>query len=184
MKNSLFSFLILLSAFIFTNVATAHAEMEDYPSIKLQALDKSTARTITFEAEVGSTIEYGRLFIKIQACRKAPALETPESAAFIQVWEVPPESKKSDWVFSGWMYASSPALSAMDHPVYDVWVLDCLGKSKETIAFEAEMAEQAKKEAQEAKEAEAASEEVIDSEARTEATEAIDEVIERITDTE
>lgn len=141
-----------LAGFIF--VPSAHAAMENYPSVQLQALDKSTARTITFDAIVGSTIEYGRLFIKIQSCRKAPALEKPESAAFIQVWEVPPESEKSEWVFSGWMYASSPALSAMDHPVYDVWVLDCLGKSRETIAFERELAEETESEAEEAEKVE------------------------------
>ncbi len=104
--------------------------MEDYPLVKLQGLDKSSARTITFEAKVGSTIQYGPLYIKIQACRKAPPIEKPESAAFLQIWEVPPGAEKSEWVFSGWMFASSPALSAMDHPVYDVWVLDCLGREQ------------------------------------------------------
>lgn len=104
--------------------------LEDYPSVKLQGLDKSVGRTVTFEATVGSTIQYGPLFIKIQACRKAPPMEQPESAAFLQIWEVPPGKKTSEWSFSGWMFASSPALSAMDHPVYDVWVLDCLGKEE------------------------------------------------------
>jgi len=108
----------------------AHAVMEDYPSVKLQGLDKSVGRTVTFEAKVGSTIQYGPLFIKIHACRKAPPIETPESAAFLQIWEVPPGAEKSEWAFSGWMFASSPALSAMDHPVYDVWVLDCLGREE------------------------------------------------------
>lgn len=108
----------------------AMAVMEDYPSVKLQGLDKSVGRTVTFEAKVGSTIQYGPLFIKIHACRKAPPIETPESAAFLQIWEVPPGEEKSEWVFSGWMFASSPALSAMDHPVYDVWVLDCLGREE------------------------------------------------------
>lgn len=108
----------------------SRAEMLDFPVVKLQALDKSTARTVTFEAKVGSTIEYGSLFIKIQACRKSEPLDPPESAAFLQIWEVPLHADKSEWVFSGWMFASSPALSAMDHAVYDVWVLDCLDKTK------------------------------------------------------
>ena len=106
------------------------AAMEDYPSVKLQGLDKSVGRTVTFEAKVGTTIQYGTLFIKIQACRKAPPIEKPESAAFLQIWEIPPGGDKSEWDFSGWMFASSPALSAMNHPVYDVWVLDCLGKQQ------------------------------------------------------
>ncbi len=108
----------------------AFAVMEDYPSVRLQGLDKSVGKTITFEARVGSTIEYGPLYIKINACRKAPPIEKPESAAFLQIWEVPPGQEKSEWVFSGWMFASSPALSAMDHPVYDVWVLDCTGREE------------------------------------------------------
>ena len=109
----------------------AQASFVDFPMVRLQALDKSTARTVTLEANVGSTIEYGSIFIKIQACREAEPLETPESAAFIQVWEVPLNSKKSEWVFSGWMFGSSPALSAMDHPVYDVWVLDCIDENRQ-----------------------------------------------------
>lgn len=126
MRLRLISFAAALMAF----ASPAFAVMEDYPSIKLQGLDKSVGRTTTFEAKVGSTIQYGPLFIKIHACRKAPPIEAPESAAFLQIWEVPPGAEKSEWAFSGWMFASSPALSAMDHPVYDVWVLDCTGREE------------------------------------------------------
>jgi hypothetical protein len=118
--------LLPLSALLFA-AAPARAEMEDFPVVRLQSLDKITARTMTFEARVGSTLKYGPLYIKIQACRKSPPIEQPESAAFLQIWEVTPAGE-AKWVFSGWMYASSPSLSAMDHPVYDVWVLDCLQK--------------------------------------------------------
>lgn len=106
----------------------SYAVMEDYPAVKLQGLDKSVGRTVTFEAKVGSTIQYGPLYVKIHACRKSPPIEKPESAAFLQIWEIPPGETKSEWVFSGWMFASSPALSAMDHPVYDVWVIECQGR--------------------------------------------------------
>ena len=108
--------------------ALAQMTMQDYPVVKIQALDKSTARTETLTAKVGETIQYGSLFIKAQACREPGPLDKPESAAFLQVWEVPINATKSEWIFSGWMFASSPALSAMDHAVYDVWVLDCLSK--------------------------------------------------------
>jgi len=133
-------------------VVPAQAGFIDHPQVKLQFLDKATARTVTLEAKVGSTVEYGSTFIKIQACRKSEPLDKPESAAFLQVWEVPIGAEKSEWLFSGWMFASSPALSAMDHPVYDIWVLDCKGEgqqpevvssetipsdvSEETLAFE------------------------------------------------
>ena len=123
--------LALLTIFLHSGFAnSAYAAMADFPIVKLQALDKSTARTVTFEAKVGTTIEYGSLFIKIQACRESDPLDKPESAAFLQIWEVPVNAQKSEWAFSGWMFASSPALSAMDHAVYDVWVLDCLDNNK------------------------------------------------------
>ena len=110
--------------------------MDDYGAVKLQSLDKVSARTLTFEAKVGETVKYGPLYIKIQACRKAPPLEQPESAAFLQIWEIPPETGEAEWIFSGWMFASSPALSAMDHPVYDVWVIDCMGDSVDSAKLD------------------------------------------------
>lgn len=114
---------------IFLLADTVYAQAgvtDDYPIVKLRSLDKITAHNETFEAKVGSTVKFGPLFIKVQACRKSPPIELPEAAAFLQIWEVSPEDKAS-WVFSGWMFASSPGLSSMDHPIYDVWVLDCLG---------------------------------------------------------
>lgn len=113
-------------------------EMIEFPRVKLQSLDKVTARTMTFEAEVGSTLRFGPLYIRVQKCKKTPPIEKPESAAFLQIWEVDPGAEP-EWVFSGWMFSSSPALSAMDHPIYDVWVLDCLlDKNAQTTLVPAE----------------------------------------------
>jgi hypothetical protein len=112
--------------------------MVEQPVVKLQSLDKVTARTMTFEVRVGSTVKFGPIYIKVQSCRKAPPMEQPESAAFLQIWEVTPRDE-SKWVYSGWMFASSPALSPMDHPIYDVWVLDCLErKSTDPVPPKAE----------------------------------------------
>lgn len=108
-------------------------QMMDLPAVKLRSLDKITARTVTFEAEVGSTLKFGPIFIKVQACRQSSPLDERESAAFIQVWEVTPEDE-AQWIFSGWMFASSPGLSAMDHPIYDVWVIDCLSATSKSEA--------------------------------------------------
>lgn len=105
--------------------APAKAEMRSYPVVKLQSLDKITARAEIFEARVGATVKFGPLFIKVQSCRKSDPIDEPESASFLQIWEID-EQNEAEWVFSGWMFASSPALSPMDHPIYDVWVLDCL----------------------------------------------------------
>lgn len=116
---------------------------EEYPSIKLRSLDKITARTLTFDAQVGSTIKFGDIFIKIQSCRKPPAIEKNESSAFLQIWQVDRTSKESRWVFSGWMFSSSPAVSSMDHPVYDVWVIDCFGKDPDAIPVQNEKPQEA-----------------------------------------
>ena len=90
----------------------------------LQGLDKVTARVSTFPAPIGQTVKFGTLEIIARTCDKRPPEETPESAAFLDVWEVRPGEPAAS-VYRGWMFASSPALAAMEHPVYDVWVLDC-----------------------------------------------------------
>jgi hypothetical protein len=132
-RNSLATLLLIFSVLL---CADAHARASIDTSIaRLQSIDKVTARTLTFEVDVGSTVKFGSLYIKLQACRKAPDIESPESAAFVQVWEVSDEGterEKAHWIYSGWMFASSPGLSAMDHPIYDVWVLEC--KDKEQAA--------------------------------------------------
>ena len=91
---------------------------------QLQALDKITARVSRLDAKVDQPITFGSLTIVVKACRMAPPEDTPESAAFLQIWDRKP-GEDSQWVYSGWMFASSPAVAAMDHPVYDIWVVDC-----------------------------------------------------------
>ena len=147
LNNLKYVAVLLCTAFmVFTTPDTVQAKASiDYPIVKLRSLDKITARTEVFEARVGRTIKFGSVYIKVQACRKAPELEQPESAAFLQVWEIPStaeeQADKAEWIFRGWMFASSPGLSAMDHPIYDVWVLDCL-KTDEELAKEAEEAQE------------------------------------------
>lgn len=123
---------LFLASLVVSSAAFALA-YEDYPVVRLRSLDKITARTMTFEAKVGSTVRFGEIYIKVQACRKPPPVEKTESAAFLQIWEVDELANKSRWIYSGWMFGSSPSLSAMDHPIYDVWVLECLGKDPEPL---------------------------------------------------
>jgi hypothetical protein len=94
----------------------------------LQGLDKVTARILTFKAPIDKSIVFGNLRVRVRTCVKSPPEEPPESAAFIEITdERSGESVKR--VYSGWMFASSPGLSAMEHPVYDVWVVDCMKDS-------------------------------------------------------
>jgi hypothetical protein len=100
----------------------------------LQGLDKTTARVSTFDAPVDQSVRFGTLVITVRACVKRPPEEPPETAAFLIVDEVRRNSTTSEdkRVFSGWMFASSPAVSAMEDPIYDITVLDC--KTADTAA--------------------------------------------------
>jgi hypothetical protein len=94
----------------------------------LQGLDKVTARVSPVRAPLDQPTQFGTLEVVVRACRETPPTEPPESAAFLEIRELPPasdvESAPVD-LFSGWMFASSPAVSALEHPVYDIWVVDC-----------------------------------------------------------
>ena len=79
---------------------------------------------IAIEAPVGTPMHFGTLEIIVRTCRKRPPEEQPESAAFLDVWEIRAGEAAAS-LFRGWMFASSPALSALEHPVYDIWVLNC-----------------------------------------------------------
>lgn len=91
----------------------------------LQGLDKITARISTFEAPIDRPVAFGSLEIIARTCHKTPPEEPPESAAFLEVVDVRPDSEAVT-LFTGWMFASSPAVSALEHAVYDVWVIDCV----------------------------------------------------------
>ena len=110
------------------------AEPQDLSSepgsiIVLRGLDKVTARTQDFEAPIGETVDFGALTITAQYCRKRPPEETPETFAFLQIIDRRTDGfgveTDGDVIFSGWMFGSNPALNPLEHPVYDVWVIDC-----------------------------------------------------------
>jgi hypothetical protein len=121
-----FAALVLGALFFGPAYQAVARQMDDMNIAVLRTIDKVSARTSTFEVPVDKTVKFGSsLFIKARACRQASPMEKHESAAFLQIWERKPDEEKSSWVFSGWMFSSNPSLSAMDHPVYDVWVIDC-----------------------------------------------------------
>jgi len=109
----------LILVLLVTPLSSAYAE-----TAVLQGLNKITARISTFTAPQDRAVRFGSLEIIARACHKAPPEETPESAAFLEIMDVRPDSEAVE-LFTGWMFASSPAVSAMEHPVYDVWVIDC-----------------------------------------------------------
>ncbi|CAA7622069.1 conserved exported hypothetical protein [Candidatus Terasakiella magnetica] len=107
----------------------ASAPELSYGTAVLQGLDKVTARVVEIEAPVGVPVHFGSLEVIARACKKRRPEDQPESAAFLDIWELRPGAAAAE-LFRGWMFASSPALSAMEHPVYDVNVLDCRNGGK------------------------------------------------------
>lgn len=92
--------------------------------VTLQGLDKQTARVFIIDSVVGQTIEFGTLKIVVKHCEKTPLEDRQDSMAFVTISEEKPPSPPHN-IFSGWMFASSPSLSAVDHPAYDVWIKEC-----------------------------------------------------------
>lgn len=109
--------------------APAQATDITMDTVVLGGLDKVAARVNTFKDKIGETAKFGSLEVIARTCVTHPPEETPESAAFVEIFDTP-QGKQRTKVFSGWMFASSPALSALDHPVYDVWVLRCENSAK------------------------------------------------------
>ena len=110
---------------IWASVAAAQQTTDEpYGVAVLNALDKITGRVSEIEAAVDEPVEFGTLSITARACYATPPEEAPESKAFLEVVDHRPGAAPEP-VFSGWMFASSPSVSAMEHPVYDVWVIAC-----------------------------------------------------------
>ena len=102
----------------------ARAAFVDRDKAVLQGLDKITARTSELEAPVGTPVRFGTLEITVEACRERPPEETPESAAFLTIVDHRPNEEAVD-LFRGWMFATRPGLSPLEHAVYDVILLRC-----------------------------------------------------------
>jgi len=116
--------LAALAALVLAAAGADAAEMIAEPLAQMQGLDKITARVSQFNAPVGQTVRFGTLSVIVRDCRRSPPEERPENAAFVEIYENRPGEEK-ERLFSGWMFSSSPALSALEHAVYDVNLLAC-----------------------------------------------------------
>lgn len=103
----------------------AQAREIDMNTVQMQAMDKITGRVSVIEAPVNSEIRFGSFSIVVRACKTRPPEETPENYAFVDVVDNYNGENPVN-IFKGWMLSSSPALNAVEHPIYDVWLLQCL----------------------------------------------------------
>jgi hypothetical protein len=111
-----------------TQAPTTQAPTAQAPGTRavavLQALDKVTGRVRTLEVAAGDSVEFRQLTISVRNCTRRPPEEPPESSVFLEIRERRP-NEQPRLLYSGWMFASSPAVAALEHPVYDVWITDC-----------------------------------------------------------
>ena len=128
MKKFAFVFFIFLIA---SNIANAFTNLPQNKAV-IRALNKQTGKTKDIEIPVNEEQMFENILIHVYACYTRPEDETPENSAFLKVNETNTSFKeelnsvkKGDLIFSGWMFSSSPSLVAMEHPNYDIWLLEC-----------------------------------------------------------
>jgi len=96
------------------------------PAAVFSGLDKITGRITAFDAAIGETVQFGALQVTARACYSRPPTETPLTDGFVEVDEVTLQGEVRR-IFTGWMFAASPGLHAVEHAIYDVWLVDCKG---------------------------------------------------------
>lgn len=101
---------------------------------QMQAMDKITGRVSVINVPVNSEVQFGSFSIVVRACHTRPPEETPENFAFVDVVDSVNNTEQVS-IFRGWMLSSSPALNAVEHPVYDVWLLKCIDTDIENVRF-------------------------------------------------
>ncbi|RYE10646.1 MAG: DUF2155 domain-containing protein [Hyphomicrobiales bacterium] len=102
----------------------AVAETIANPIAAFSGLDKITGRITNFDVYIDETVQFGALQLTPRACYTRPATETQRTTVFLEVDQVSLKGG-AQRIFTGWMFADSPALNAIDHPVYDIWLVDC-----------------------------------------------------------
>ncbi len=102
-------------------------------------LDKITGRVMSFDVAIGETVQFGALQVTPRACYTRPPTETANTDAFVEVDEVTLQGEVKR-IFTGWMFAASPGLHAVEHAIYDVWLTDCKGAAQTAAATPADPA--------------------------------------------
>ncbi len=113
-----------LAALLLSGVDSAQAERIKNPIALFSGLDKITGLTTDFDIPVGDERKFGLLFVKPAVCYTRPVTESPKTAGFVQVDQQESDGKRKR-IFSGWMFAESPGLNAVEHPIFDVWLTGC-----------------------------------------------------------
>ena len=122
--------ILFLTTFLFISFAKADIATD---TVTLRTMDKITGRVQKISVGIGESKKVGSLSVLVEKCLKKPPEETTENSAFLTIMD---EDSPEKPVFRGWMFSSNPALSAMEHPVYDIWVVECGKTVKQEQAVE------------------------------------------------
>lgn len=114
-------------------VSPAGAQRIENSKAVFAALDKVTARISKLEVKLGETVRFGALKVTPRACYSRPPTEPPKTSTFVEIDEILLDGKESR-IFAGWMFAESPGLNAVEHPVFDVWLTECAEPPKPAVA--------------------------------------------------
>lgn len=114
-------------------VGPASADRISHPTAYFAGLDKITGRIISFDVAINETVQFGALQVTPRVCYSRPPTETPQTDSFVEVDEVTLQGAIKR-IFTGWMFAASPGLHAVEHPIYDVWLTDCKGGKNPAVA--------------------------------------------------
>ncbi len=120
---------------------SAKAEEIDKNTAQMQAMDKITGRVSVINVPVNGEVKFGSLSIVVRSCKTRPVEETPDNFAFVDVTDTTLQGEEIN-IFKGWMISSSPATHAVEHPIYDAWLLKCYDTKVDTaiLLSEAQLA--------------------------------------------
>jgi len=124
-KNKIYIFLLIfIIYFLLINNSISQNNLEG-TFIDLQILDKISSKNTLVKLKNGELIKFKDLSIKSLKCKNSEFDDNPEITAYIQVKDLTDKNNDEVFVFNGWMFSSSPSITPFDHPVYDVWLVNC-----------------------------------------------------------
>jgi len=113
-----------IAAILLAAAVPAASEPVQNPVAVFSGLDKVGGKITTLEVQVGEAIKFGSLVVRARICNSRPVTEEPNTTSFVEIDDVKVDGTVNR-VFTGWMFAESPALNALEHPVYDIWLTGC-----------------------------------------------------------
>ena len=124
-KNKLYIFLVILIQFLFfSSYSNSNNELEG-KFTDIQVLDKISSKNILLKLKNGEETKHKDLLIKSMKCKNSEFDDNPEITAYLQVKDITKKNNNDVFVFNGWMFSSSPSIAPFDHPVYDIWLVNC-----------------------------------------------------------